>query len=72
MNAFSHDMLEMAEGAFKNANENNEVKVIVFSGNDKAFSAGFDLNEIKKGPCRNENSCNKRNEVWSFNIIFES
>ena len=43
-------MLEMAEGAFKNANENNEVKVIVFSGNDKPFSAGFDLNEIKKGP----------------------
>ena len=48
MNVFSHDMLDLAEEAFKKAEEDKEVKVVVMTGNDNAFSAGFDLSEIKK------------------------
>lgn len=50
MNVFSHDMLALAEEAFKKAEEDKDVKVVVITGNDTAFSAGFDLTEIKKGP----------------------
>ena len=50
MNVFSHDMLDLAEEALKKAEEDKEVKVVVMTGNDNAFSAGFDLSEIKKGP----------------------
>ena len=41
-------MLDLAE-SIKKGEEDKEVKIVV-SGNDNAFSAGFDLSEIKKGP----------------------
>ena len=50
MNAFSHELLELIEEAFTKAETDDVVKVIQVMGNAKAFSAGFDLNEIKKGP----------------------
>ena len=55
MNAFSHEMLEEVEKAFSEAEKSDEVKLVVFTGNNKAFSAGFDLNEIKKGPAEMKN-----------------
>ena len=35
MNVFSHDMLALAEEAFKKAEEDKDVKVVVITGNDK-------------------------------------
>lgn len=41
-------MLEELEDAFRNIGTREDVNVVVLTGGEKQFSAGFDLNEIRK------------------------
>jgi len=47
-NALAPDLLEEVEKLFTELSARNDVNVIVFTGGEKYFSAGFDLNEIRK------------------------
>ncbi len=46
-NALSPDVLKEVEDLFTELSANNDVRVIVFTGGEKIFSAGFDLNFIR-------------------------
>ena len=46
-NALSPEVLSEVEGLFNELSENKEVNVIVLTGGEKYFSAGFDLNFIR-------------------------
>lgn len=47
-NALSLSMLQEIERAFKAADEDDDVSVVIFTGSgDKAFSAGLDLNDME-------------------------
>lgn len=47
-NALAPDVLEEVEKLFIELSSRDDVNVIVFTGGEKYFSAGFDLNEIRK------------------------
>ena len=47
-NALAPDVLEEVEKLFTELSVRDDVNVIVFTGGEKYFSAGFDLNEIRK------------------------
>jgi enoyl-CoA hydratase/carnithine racemase len=47
-NALAPDVLEEVASMFASLGERQDVNVIVFTGGEKHFSAGFDLNEIRK------------------------
>jgi len=47
-NALAPDVLEEIETLFTELGERDDVHVILFTGGEKYFSAGFDLNEIRK------------------------
>ena len=47
-NALAPDVLEEVEKLFTELGTREDVNVIVFTGGEKYFSAGFDLNEIRK------------------------
>ncbi len=47
-NALAPDVLEEIEKLFTELGERGDVHVILFTGGEKYFSAGFDLNEIRK------------------------
>ncbi len=47
-NALAPDVLEEVEKLFTELGTRDDVNVIVFTGGEKYFSAGFDLNEIRK------------------------
>ncbi len=47
-NALAPDVLEEVETLFTELGERDDVHVILFTGGEKYFSAGFDLNEIRK------------------------
>jgi len=47
-NALAPDVLEEVEGLFTELDVREDVHVILFTGGEKYFSAGFDLNEIRK------------------------
>ncbi|WP_035277607.1 enoyl-CoA hydratase/isomerase family protein [Desulforegula conservatrix] len=47
-NALSPSVLEEITLAFNSLNERQDINVIVLTGGEKYFSAGFDLNEIRK------------------------
>jgi len=47
-NALAPDVLEEIETLFTDLGERDDVHVILFTGGEKYFSAGFDLNEIRK------------------------
>jgi enoyl-CoA hydratase/carnithine racemase len=47
-NALAPDVLEEVTAMFTALGERQDVNVIVFTGGEKYFSAGFDLNEIRK------------------------
>ncbi|MFX1273896.1 MAG: enoyl-CoA hydratase/isomerase family protein [Promethearchaeota archaeon] len=46
-NALSPEVLEEIEGLFNELSKNKDVNVIVLTGGEKYFSAGFDLNFIR-------------------------
>ncbi len=46
-NALSPELLKEIEDVFSHLNEQKDVNVIVFTGGEKYFSAGFDLNYIR-------------------------
>jgi 3-hydroxypropionyl-coenzyme A dehydratase len=48
LNAINLKMLEELEEVTKNFEENNDVKIIIFTGNGKAFSAGADISQFKE------------------------
>ncbi|BDC19600.1 enoyl-CoA hydratase-related protein [Acidianus sp. HS-5] len=48
LNAINLKMLEELEAEAKKFEENSEVKVIIFTGNGKAFSAGADISQFKE------------------------
>ena len=43
LNAFNNLMLEQFEDAFDALSENNEVSVIILTGNERSFSVGYDV-----------------------------
>ncbi|WEG15187.1 enoyl-CoA hydratase-related protein [Alkalihalophilus pseudofirmus] len=45
MNAYTEEMCEELIEVYKEANENNEVRVIIVTGEGRAFCAGMDLSE---------------------------
>lgn len=47
-NALSPSVLEELTQAFTSLNDRQDINVIVLTGGEKYFSAGFDLNEIRK------------------------
>jgi len=47
-NALSPQVLQELEDAFKKIGTREDVNVVVLTGGEKQFSAGFDLNEIRK------------------------
>jgi enoyl-CoA hydratase/carnithine racemase len=47
-NALAPEVLEEIEKLFTDLSKRQDVNVIVFTGGEKYFSAGFDLNEIRK------------------------
>ena len=47
-NAFNEVMIAELTEAFKKISEDDEVRVVVLTGNGKSFSAGADLNWMKK------------------------
>ncbi len=47
-NALAPEVLEEMTSAFTSLGQNEDVNVIVLTGGEKYFSAGFDLNEIRK------------------------
>lgn len=47
-NALSPSVLEEITLAFNSLNDRQDINVIVLTGGEKYFSAGFDLNEIRK------------------------
>ncbi len=47
-NALAPDVLEEIEKLFVELGERDDVHVILFTGGERYFSAGFDLNEIRK------------------------
>ena len=47
-NALAPDVLEEVTAMFGHLNTREDVHVIVFTGGERYFSAGFDLNEIRK------------------------
>ncbi len=47
-NAFNEIMIQDLIDVFKNISEDNEVRVVVLTGNGKSFCAGADLNWMKK------------------------
>jgi len=47
-NALAPDVLEEVEKLFTELGARDDVRVILFTGGEKYFSAGFDLNEIRK------------------------
>lgn len=46
LNAFSHQMLQGLKEYIKQANEDNEIHVIILIGNGRAFSAGGDVKKM--------------------------
>lgn len=46
MNALSMEMLEEIIQAFKELEKDEEINAVVITGNDKAFSAGFDMDSV--------------------------
>jgi enoyl-CoA hydratase/carnithine racemase len=47
-NALAPDVLEEVTSMFNGLGQRQDVNVIVFTGGERYFSAGFDLNEIRK------------------------
>ena len=47
-NALAPDVLEEIQGLFTELGKREDIHVIIFTGGEKIFSAGFDLNEIRK------------------------
>ncbi|AMO24102.1 enoyl-CoA hydratase-related protein [Ramlibacter solisilvae] len=47
-NALAPDVLDEVAAMFTSLGQREDVNVIVFTGGEKFFSAGFDLNEIRK------------------------
>lgn len=47
-NALAPDVLEEVTAMFNGLGQRQDVNVIVFTGGERYFSAGFDLNEIRK------------------------
>lgn len=47
-NALAPDVLDEVAAMFTSLGERQDVNVIVFTGGERYFSAGFDLNEIRK------------------------
>lgn len=47
-NALAPDVLEEVTSMFNDLGQRQDVNVIVFTGGERYFSAGFDLNEIRK------------------------
>ena len=45
-NSFNKEMALALQAAFKDAEEDHSIKVVILTGSGKAFSAGQDLNEI--------------------------
>ena len=49
LNAMSAALVGAVADAFETANDDDATRVIIFTGNGKAFCAGADLNERSKG-----------------------
>lgn len=47
-NSLSPDVLSEIENTFTGISSREDIRVIVFTGGERYFSAGFDLNEIRK------------------------
>ena len=47
LNALCHDLMEDMAQAFLQLDQDEEVRAIVLTGNDKAFAAGADITEMK-------------------------
>lgn len=47
-NALAPEVLEEIEYLFKDLSKMNDINVIILTGGERYFSAGFDLNEIRK------------------------
>ena len=47
-NALAPEVLEEIEYLFKDLSKRNDINVIILTGGERYFSAGFDLNEIRK------------------------
>lgn len=64
LNAFSPEMLTGLKNSIKEANEENDIHVIVISGNGRAFSAGGDVKKMGiKDPIETYNHLGKMNEL---------
>lgn len=61
VNAMSFAFLDSALAAFKEA---AEAKAVVIAGNGKCLSAGFDLNEVVKGPEQRDAIINAGGELF--------
>ncbi len=48
-NALTHDMYTALAGAITAAQENDDIRCILFTGNDECFTAGNDLSEFSAG-----------------------
>jgi enoyl-CoA hydratase/carnithine racemase len=59
-NAFTREQYELLAGALKNADTNDEVRVVVLTGAGAAFSSGQDLKEIRRGQWRSNNIKGRR------------
>ena len=58
-NALGHQMREELKDFFTEVQNNEDVKVIVLTGEGKAFSAGGDLSALKEKATQIFNSTNK-------------
>lgn len=47
-NSLSPDLLEEIRDMFEELSSRTDIRVVVFTGGERYFSAGFDLNEIRK------------------------
>ncbi|MEM3226514.1 MAG: enoyl-CoA hydratase/isomerase family protein, partial [Saccharolobus sp.] len=48
LNAINQKMIEEIEKILKDIEANDKIKVIIFTGNGKAFSAGADIAQFKE------------------------
>lgn len=53
MNALSRELRGDFVAAFRDCTEDPEIRVVILTGNGKAFCAGFDLKELGSGDARN-------------------
>lgn len=56
MNALSHDMMEVVAEALESLSKNRSVRVVVLSGEGKAFCAGLDMESISRMQSGTENT----------------